>query len=684
VWSLSCSGPESLLKKKLNSATTSKWFRVQTPLILDDGTDSGDPEDYIAIRFEKQSLELGDCGVFNSKQFRSDDTLTDQVSAADLVAEIDGLISNAVAGTGCNHVGAAGNFTDYDDSTAEIAQHGISIQKGNRDSGNNPTECIMYLVMHEKVWKFLGYDPEEQAVLDPEYKDPRHIFFRQMVAGADYKNTGDGDVPGTGYWEGFFETLYPGVPFDWANCNLWDGNEIARKYEPIYKGGISILDQDGGQEISLIGARSGEAYIEPQLCWPSKNENVDGGAVGDSTVRYFLFKGKRRVGNEESKDVCQVARCLIRQGTNHGSVHEDANTFQPVMWLERWMDPMAFGLDHPPLEGDWAGSNDESEGAIWAKPLAVFATMPNDVADFAHLVWLKTVLSTGTSTGWSDYADAVVSPVLDPGDNSHDVGGVSVWGDDKEIADLGLGIPHELVAGPVAVADAFSDAAGGWNSDLCRGKWIADGPIQAWDLLRSITEPLRLAWTLHDGKYGLIKWAPPGQGDVDVVLTENDLHEPRDTSHTKLRVSAPIDAVDLKYRYNLEDESLSEELHAHARDPQARGRAGDSIIRIDAPGLIPSKWFQYREDGKTMSMVVAAGPWEADFRQLWEVETATLMARRHFAVSGLKVARVKGQDCHPHGPSPLRRLRPQGGPRQGAGFVARHSRAPYSPYRRLQ
>jgi len=256
------------------------------------------------------------------------------------------------------------------------------------------------------------------------------------------------------------------------------------------------------------------------------------------------------------------------------------------------------------------------------------------------------MLSTGTSTGWDDYWDNAI-PVLDRGSNTHGITlPGALWGDDLEIADLGLGIPHELIANPITIADAFSAATGSWMSALCRGKWIADGPVQSWDVLQSITQPLRLMWSFHGGTYGLIPFRSPTQGEVEVVLTEDDLAV-REGPTTNLRETEPIDEIELDYRYNLETEGTSEHLRGSARDPEAQGRPGDLSISLKAPGLLCPDWFRGRGDGKTITQITGALAWETEWRNLWEIETATLMAKRHFSVTNLRVARVKGQTLQP-------------------------------------
>jgi len=368
VWSLSCYGWDSLLKKQLNKATTSKWHPVVAPLELDDGTVSGTPENRIAIR-----LICNAPGVtkkdFDSKIFNDGETLTSDQTPSQLAAEIDALIQEAYAGTSCNYLGADDEATNYDDFEGEITAGHIAVRK--QDNVMTPRAGTMYLSLHEKVWKHLGYVPDVQPYIDPaNYYDERQIAFRTLAAGEDYLGLLTGNVPCDGYVEGTFATIMRGVPPDPAGpIGLWDGEGAKRYYLPMYTGGTTVLHKAGAQEIALIGATSTEAFIEPQLCWPAKNVLVDGGAVGYSTVRYFLFRGKvRREGEEETRDEYQVARCLLREGNYHGTIHESATTFHAVCWLERWMDPMAWGLDYEPLSGDWAGSLGEA-----ARPVGLHA-----------------------------------------------------------------------------------------------------------------------------------------------------------------------------------------------------------------------------------------------------------------------------------------------------------------------
>jgi hypothetical protein len=569
--------------------------------------------------------------------------ITGGVDLTTLATQLDGFIADAIGGTNCNFTGGDGDADNYEGCSANLFNTWIQVKKNDKPTEDR-TLFVMRLCLHEKVWKFLGYDPREQPTIgDEDFTDPQRIRFRELTAGENYLGGWSGDVPTEGYWEGWFDTMYPGARFEVAQIDLWDNNGNPRIWRPLFAGGASVLHQDAGQEIVLNGTE--QAYIEPQLCWPATEKDVDSVTVGTDSVRYFLFKGQYLgQADTESRDMYQVGRCLIRTNGNYGTIHQDGSA-NGVLWLERWMDGMAFGLPYEPLPGHWAGSNSPGEGQIVAKPIAAFATMPNNVADYAHLVWLRIMLSTGSSTGWTDYADALPIPSQDRGDNSHGFAFAgALWGDDLEIADLGLGIVEDIVADPLDVAAAFSESAGSWTSYLCRGKWVADGPVQAWDLLQSLTSPRRLAWTLNGAKYGLIKWGPPSQQDVDVVLTQNDLNKPTDTSVTKLRVSQPIDRADLSYRYNLETGNLSEDFKAHARDTQARGRLGDAVVKLSDHGLIPPSWFAARSDGKLMEQVTNTGSWVQQFRRLWEVETAALMARRHFSVNGLEVGRVKGQD----------------------------------------
>jgi hypothetical protein len=638
TWTLQCGGWDSLLKKALNTATVDQWFPVSADLDLDDGADSGKPEDEIAIHLEAIGAVTGDWKTFDGKHFRDGDQLTDTGSKSALASEIDGLIADAIGNTNCNFTGPDNEFENYDDSRASMSSQDISVRKNSRLYTNNPTICRMRLVLHEKVWNFLGYEPAVQGATDWATDFERAIWFIPLQNGENYMGEGQGNVPGPGYWEGWFNTSQGGHEGNWSK---WDNDGADRIYKPWYTGGISVLNQNADQEIYLHGAAN--TYVEPQLCWPALEKEVDGTAVGESSVRYFLFKGPIETGDGEVRDMAQVGRCLIRLHSAYGSIYTDV---QPTVYLERWMDPMAWGLNQKPLETSWASSNGGEEGQIMAKPIALLGMMPNNIADYAHLVWLRLMLSTGTSTGWTGYADDPTA-ALDRGNNSHGFAATpgATWGDDLEIADLGLGIPEEIVADPLDVAAEFARVTGGgWTDGLCRGKWILDGPAQAWDVLRGITEPLRLYWTFHGGKFGLRKFGPNSASDV--TLTEDDLHTKGGPS-TSLRVGSPIDAVDLNYRYDLEAESPADTLHARARDAEARSRIGDSLLTIDAPGILSEKWFQHRPGAESMKLVTDADPWSSEFRRLWEREAATMMAKRHFSVENLVVSRAKGLELQP-------------------------------------
>lgn len=659
-WSLKAEGPSALLERTINQHSTSQWFAASAEAVLE-GT-AGLEEDRVGVQF----MDFATFNTALNKTYRSCifDIQANLSNATDttkgeLINWLQTVIDSVKDGDGASpYVNEAFDNIDFvvDGGAGNDLGHAFGLSDTGiftirrEESGSGGRTAWAYITLHEKVWKILGYEPTVQGSLDAS--DPRRASFVQRQIGDVYGDGTTQTIPAQGYWMARFSTRKLGLDFtiDGAedDAPFWDNDGAPREWHPMYTGGTSVFDVHGNQEIGLSPAPSG-IIIEPQHARPSMDVQIDGSDVLDNGVRYMLFRGdvfRPSEGDAEPHTIYQVAKCSMRQQNGYGTVYHDGS--QIKMYLERWLDPMAFGLPYEPLVNDWVSPEgaEARDARVNVRPLAVFTNRSDNLAMPLHTLPLRIMLTSGTSTGWDGNEDAP-GVLLDRGENTHgeNANGLDRDADDVEIADLGLAIPSEICQAPRVWRREYEKVAM-LSSPIFKGQLVLDRATNTREILMGLLKPYNMAISLHGGKYGVVRLGPVEQGDVDVTLTAADYNSPL-PPRQELRALGPIDNIVLEHRYNPEEEGLSEVWEQRALDPLARYRHGKTTTTIRAPALLAPSQFRKRTDFKSIESVTGATDWGPELQDLLAREVAEWRAKRHFAILNVRVSRPKGQDIRP-------------------------------------
>lgn len=628
-WTLVCHGPSSWLRKTLNSRGPTDWYRVamDVPLIAGE-------EDKLFVRFVKR------LGLNGNSWLGGEDWGVGYTIPAGDVDTVSNYIASALTALKSTP-GTDGIWTSDDpvaDSWGDIiwTKESVTIQGGNNEPG---WAMVCTVGLHYKVWKLLGYEP------------------------AKFVGNNDGPEPQTytladhpGYYFGMFLTVPAGQPSSPQADPDWDGNGIPRIYTPTYPGGISVLPGAGQIEVGIHGEGYPDIYCESQTGRPYHAATLESGAC-DST-RWWAFRGKIQYPDkEEPIDTVQIARCSwVDSATIPGAIERGLDGLDARLWIGSWHDPKLYGchFDKISLSLGWAGTTDSEDARIYCSPLAVFGTW-EDKGDRVDWAFSRLLLSTGTAQwagpGLDDPGDNALIPTYtdyswaDAGVNHPPwaVTGLRIMGD-FEIADMGLGIPWQMVDEPDQ--DGFFKAAKILHPDLLRGKIVVHGPVQSQDIIEAIMAPRGWWISLRGKRYGLqAPYVEMTPADADVVLRPSDLAgEPGQPGSVRPQVSLrPVFPFD-RLKVSHTNDPLSgfnegqEETLRRARDSGARARPGDRGREIVAPDLRASTWWPQKPP---------INPWEPEFTKLWEHRIASWLAEPHRLVRGLRVSRIKGQDLYP-------------------------------------
>jgi hypothetical protein len=642
VFEMQCHGRDSLYRKTLGRVSTALW----QPISADrprTATDSG-----FAVIFEARGSDAG-VVVFNGSVLDHDLTAGDKGGIGD---EISAIIADAVDGTSTNYTtGGGGDLVDWEVPVADNQEADAGIDSAEFwvrkvDQAGNQKRLVMFVIMHSRDWRRLGYEPETQHfdTVHNATENGFQISFRQLVAGEEAKGTFDTGflVPDDGYWRGRFSTVKVGGSEGLDGSNDWDNDGSKRYYKPKFSGSPFTIDLTAvGQRMRLGGGIS--PFLEGQLTVHHTGGLVD--AVPSERARYFALRGKVQrlttgsggaIVLADVETTVQVAKLEWVEG-NYGNVDPGFGAI-PVTILTQWMDPRLFGFNHKPLEGleYWSGVSG-GEGQIDALPLNAYAYQGNDTPEFAHSLWSQILLSTGSGGGY-------VGDVITDGDNAP-AGIVDqdlFWGSDLALADLGCAVPKSLVAPLEDIRDAFATVPGGSGGPLNRVRYAYAGPFLAQEMLASLMRPRRLIWRLHGDELGLVKLAPFSPGDADVTINQEDLYGDDDPRSLE-PVQSPnpvgsLDGVELAFRWNPETSKTAESWIVRSQDAEAGARTGELVQQLAEHGLVAWDW--------GVPEGLGVGDWREDFRVAWAFDAAEFLSLDHYAIT-LTVSRPKGQDLRP-------------------------------------
>lgn len=601
VWTLECEGPSSWLRRTLNANRPATWARLEPIVTFDEG------EQYFGIALA-YSTAAGSVQAAASSIYTASDVLTSGGTATLLAAEIDDRLNDPVTGLVVD-TGPEINFASEHGGEASVTEEAISVRILN-NNGGSAKAGVFVLRMHKKAWLKLGWDIVLQKRSSFSLATTVEVYGAAFKTAFETTWVGPFVDPAPGYWEAWFTTCPVGL--DWPTSpGKVDGDGAERLYQPIYPGGVGLLYPEAKQVLG-IGFGLNAPYLEGQLARPVADKTIDSGTC-DQTG-FIAIRGSFR----DSLDADAVRRWQVAKtswvkssaGYTVGLDTED----RAVMWLEGFMHPEHFGVPNAKLNYTWAASDFE-----WA-PIAVLGYNLN-VPDAAHIVLLRLLLSSGTAS-WSGFeADPAATPTS--GANAH--ADATNLADDREIADLGLCIPQEMIAW-----GRFTTAAevlpGGKNGPLNKCKLGFVGPFDSQQLVQDLLAPRGWCFSLDGGLYGIFaKSDALDVEDVAVGITTSDIAGAADDlppwETVDFRPLEPIDLIEVTFGGNQLDGGGGTKTEViKARDPRAAQRRGNARVQIE---------------GRTL---LADGSAQDDFGRLWGDALARFYAEPHAMVT----VRIKG------------------------------------------
>lgn len=625
-WKLRCRGPSSWLRKMLNSNRAAEWSAINTTLTLD--TTPGQREDLICI----DSYYKNFVGVKHQAQYSQyldpEDVLPTSGYYQDYIGAINSRLQVVLA-----DVGEEISWTNEEGAEATFEPFGVTV---SIDPAADPaTEfcAIFRLTMHDKVWRFIGYDPKVQPTAAHD-----QTTWIQFVSGDENVISGNKvDPPAAGYWTAIFHTLPLGMTTPEEAGPDCDNNGNKRLFVPLLNnpGGVNMLWPTAKQQVA-VGDNQVPPYNEGQLNRPPANFTFD---IDDFTglcdrSGYLAFRGKYRNNiDEEPRDMVQLAKVSWRNDDASNGETFAGGSNRRWAYIEKWLDPRNFGINNPPLKEVWSSA----EGDLEFVPFAYLGYRVDNAADRADMVLLRTLLSTGTAS-WEGFEGE--DPVRTLGTNAHP-DAVYDEGSDVEIADLGLGIYHELIDWRSFTA-AAADLPGGPSGPFNRCKVGVIGPLDSQELISRIITPRGWAIGLKRGKYTC--WSMPAKlelDDVEVELSPTDF-DSRDlpfVEQVTLTPTSPIDKWTITYGDSMTgtvgaDAELA--LSGRSTDRGAPIRHTNVERQIDGQGLVPTDLWPGGEKPPT---------WQGDARKRWS-QICEWRAQPHVMIVGLPVRPSKAKDLH--------------------------------------
>lgn len=627
VWSLQLAMRESLLRRTLNLNSPTEWFVPSVSASLS--------ADEARIAVETASYSDSNDTLYASLSLDGGVSFSLTLDRATALSELSTALGNVVSASGTDYGGVTG-IDGFGSGDIRVTPNGIGIRT---DANGDGLALRAHVIMHEKVWRLLGYDPPLQDVSPVDQEDERQISFTYYGAGSA-PLSGGALVPTEGYWGAAIFTVALGRGTD---PNYDDNGGSYRYYRPIYTGDIQLFYRNAQQQFSISYDRP---FLEGSPPVPRTSAEIDGSSV--DVARYFAFSGKRakaavytdgvvldedgqqiEASDVEGVDTIIPARVSWVETSYGQPIDVDGST---TLYLEVWDDPSKFGFASPKLDGEWVGlsepgGGDEESFQIKCLPLACYGyhdpdtpqgyDVPGTDVDLAYDALCQLLLSTGTSTTWSGAIGTGATFTR----GSNGTAGGSWWSHDVQTYDLGLAIPYQLVADVDDIADAFG------SGKLNHTRYSYLGPFESTRMIESILLPRGLAMSLRGGRFGVVRLAIPDPDDVDFEIGEDDLDDPYgDKASQVLRAVGQVDETKLSYPWDAVNSTHNEEHSVRARDGNSRDRFGDLNLQL-------------KDDG---AVRLSLGEW----RQLWSHEMPEFFSSRHFKVTGIRVKRSPGQDIH--------------------------------------
>lgn len=630
TWTLSVGGPESLLQRTLGQLTL-REPTVANPIIdilpAERSIAAGVAIHHSASWFIDQSSNVVDDPTFGLPLIWPLQSQT--MSASTAAAARTAINAALVDATAVNLDGTPGTTQDFYDSSGIIspafrmnADNSVTIKAMITKATTQFASCR--IIAHEKVWALLGYqvsDNGDEAAGDIDKNDARFVHFTPRQP-----SNVDGVSFGAGYWIG---TMFG------ANPLAQDASEVGqgRLVQPYWPNGAAVWPNDVSSdpvEFDLITFE--QAYVKGQHDVAPAEDPASpgdpyelGGASNVNSTRLALLSGVLRyAGTDEEQEFFQLART---SWTDSGDTIGAVGTY-PRGVVTRWLQPELYGIENRGMDRPWAVSTDV-EFATRATWVNHWSNADDNGTSQVNQICQRVLLSSGTSLGWVT-AQGGSTPAygdegtIDRGDYDPVIGAPK----DTEVADLGLAIPHELVADP----DVWKEAVEVLPPALYTVIVASVGAIQADALLRGLTQGSGLCWGLRDGKYGIFDpWQPSSTTDFDATLGQAQMLRVGGDGFTQvdLRALAPIDVVKASVREKLTNPgSYVADYEVRASDRGAKFRTTGAEHSVSMP------WHQARREVR----LALESRWDLGF--VW-------WSRRHFIARGIRIGRIPGQDLYP-------------------------------------
>lgn len=635
-WQIEADGPESLLRKPLGIEYQREPVHAIAQFEL------SAEESAIGIR-----LETGEPGNtdWGSADFTYTITgTTPEAIRADVIAAIDDIASTVggAAGIYNDQVGCAVSMDDQGViriSIAETATWGAYLSLG----------------LHAKVWAILGYVPDWQKAIWPNYDDSRAVDFHAQ--NDPWFASWTTSAPGDGYIVGYFYTgdaLDPSAHFNADDPEGLTNQGNPRVFFPWYLSGTQVLLADptqggtrSGQLVRIGDAALGVDSSQSTVAHPGQLDRPPASAIENVQAAYtlngspvnrqglWLFFGKRRLADANGAGAVVDEYQVARASWVNASGQQDGLVSGDTILITEWLEPGLFGFNRPRLGNDSLNENDHQwagdwvsrvdainpgDGLLFCVPIVGLGYM-NGGTDRADVVLQRLLLTSGTSQGWDSFTSDEAAE-QDPGDNEPaDTSTFAVL--DAEGATLGLGIPSAWVQS-VTQWNAAVDLVD--TQQILEQKVAFSGGYQSMDVIRGLMQSIGWAWNLRGGQYGV--WCPAdpiGLADAEFVLVKAAKPNEQGTdTRQQQRKSQPIDRFTFDASWAPHLNKTAQKIELQSPDPGYAYRPGDVSVNVPA--------HSYRGGGGLSDRV-------AHLSRFW--------ARRHFEVKGYRVPQIPFEDCWP-------------------------------------
>jgi hypothetical protein len=643
-WTLSCFGKESWLKRQLGTYLHNKWMPIRASRI-----ELSPEQRHVSVEISRYRVGE-DVISYRSKSFTSV-LAANYSSTGALVAALKTFIEGVHNGATSPDYNSAG----FDVTSTSVglffewtSQH-VQIRS---PASSTATELVVRVALHEDVWTWIGYDLGLQvSILNSNASgDTTSIYGYKIPSGVALSVLAETDAdnpypPSPDYWVLNFSTRSP------TEDHVMNNRQQFRNYEPMYPGTNRVVL---GPDATGFITEADNPYIPDDPFCPRFDIEIES-AVPANAYRYFLFRGRRFSGTSSNGYVIDESGNVLEdveaepyyqfgivgwRSTSFGQVDNDSVGLYPGFRVCQWLDPRTIGYDFRRLTGssNWVGLA-SGDARIEMLPLNsyVYNWDPDDWEGGSEPAWVlfvATLLSTGTGTRTGFVPNVAYTAGVNTNGNPF---AASAAADDRLAADMGLGIPNELVGRILDVAEEFTNPYAEPNQGMNRGRWVY-GPegFESYKFIESLIRSRGLHLSMSGGRFGVKRWGIRPDA-ATMTLTEDDIAgnvgSPGSTRPTqKLRATPQIDAISVAER-SLVD-SVADEyrytstLFQRARDAGSNLRSGDKVFNLEDHGRISST------------------NRDLQLRNLWAVDLAEFFGRRHFMVEGLKINRIKGQDLH--------------------------------------